>query len=352
MQPHPDLLPRAEVAPAGIAPATIREGRDSDAAGFIALIEACWSEYPGCIMDLDGEVPELRALATYVAAKQGRLWAAEDSAGAVVGMVATYPLGADRAWEVGRMYVARAHRGSGLAARLLAGAEAHARAQGAARIVLWTDTRFEPAHRFYERNSYVRSGSIRVLDDISKSLEFRYTKPIAGLAIELLDGAAATSAERRLSEILKASVDAGASVSFLPPMARERAEKFWRKVSGEAAAGKVLLLAAWVDGVIVGTVQLDLAMSENQPHRAELEKLLVHPDFRGRGIGRALLARAEQAALGHNRRLLCVDANAGEPAEKLFREAGWTVGGRIPGYVLGPDRKPVDTLIFFKALGA
>jgi GNAT superfamily N-acetyltransferase len=342
MQPHPDLLPRPEVA-------SIRAGADADAAGFIALIEACWGEYPGCIMDLDGEVPELRALATHVAAKGGRLWAAE-AAGRVVGMVATYPLGADRAWEIGRMYVDRAHRGSGLAGALLGGAEAHARAQGAERLVLWTDTRFEPAHRFYEKNSYVRSGSIRVLDDVSKSLEFRYTKPIAGLAIELLDGAAATSAERRLAAILVAGVEAGASLGFLPPLARDRAERYWRKISGEVAAGKVLLLAAWADGVIVGTVQLDLAMGETQPHRAEVEKLLVHPAFRGRGIGRALLARAEQAALGHGRRLLCVDANAGEPAETLFRGAGWTAAGSIPGYVLGPDRRPRDTKVFWKQL--
>ena len=92
----------------------IRDGRDTDAQGFIALIDGCWQEYPGCIMDLDGEVPELRALATHCAAKGGRLWAAEDAAGAIVGMVATYPLNADQAWEVARMYVARQARGTGL----------------------------------------------------------------------------------------------------------------------------------------------------------------------------------------------------------------------------------------------
>lgn len=330
----------------------IRPGRDDDAAGFIALIDACWGEYPGCIMDLDGEVPELRALATHVAGRGGALWAAEEAGtGAIVGMVATYPLNADNAWEVGRMYVARPHRGGGLARALLAGAEAHARAHGAARIVLWTDTRFEPAHRFYEKHSYVRSGSIRVLDDVSKSLEFRYTKPIRGLAVEVLDAAAAASAERILGRILVACVNDGASLSFMAPLAPERAEKFWRKISGEVAAQKSLLLAAWAEGEIVGTVQLDLAMAENQPHRAELEKLLVDPRHRRQGIGRALLARAEQVAAAHGRRLLNMDARAGDPAERLCRAMGWREGGRIPGYALNGDRSPAEMVFLFKEVG-
>lgn len=350
MQADPELLRRAPLT-APLLQASIRDGRDDDAENFIALIDACWSEYPGCIMDLDGEVPELRALATYCTGKGGKLWAAEDESGAIVGMVATYPLNADRAWEVARMYVARAARGSGLARALLAQAEDHARAQGAQRIVLWTDTRFETAHRFYEKHGYVRSGSIRVLDDVSKSLEFRYTKPIAGLVVEVLDAAAAASAERRLAEILAACVDAGASVSFLPPMTRERAQKFWRKTASEVAAGKVLLLAAWSEGVIAGTVQLDLAMSENQPHRAELEKLLVHPAFRGRGIARALLSRAEQAAIGHGRTLLTLDTAAGGDAEPIYRAEGWTEIGRVPGYALNADRRTYgDTLYFYKKL--
>ena len=119
----------------------------------------------------------------------------------------------------------RAQRGTGLAHRLLDTAEAHAAAQGAARLVLWSDTRFEEAQRFYGKRGYVRAGSIRILDDVTRSLEFRYAKPARGLVVEALDAAAA-SAERRLAEIVIACVAAGASVSFLPPLAQETAPGF------------------------------------------------------------------------------------------------------------------------------
>ncbi|MBX9699924.1 MAG: GNAT family N-acetyltransferase, partial [Acetobacteraceae bacterium] len=196
----------------------IRPGRDDDAAGFIALIGACWAEYPGCVLDVDGEMPEMRALATHFTGAGGALWAAEQE-GRLVGMVAARPLrDGDAAWEICRMYVDAAARGGGLAGRLLDTAEAHARAAGAQRLVLWTDTRFTRAHGFYEKRGYVKQGAIRILDDLSKSLEFRYAKPASGLVVEALDAAAAASAERRLAEILVACVAAGASVSFLPPL--------------------------------------------------------------------------------------------------------------------------------------
>ena len=171
----------------GIQPPIIRPGCDSDAEGCIAVIAACWAQYPGVHMDVDGEMPELRALATYYRDKGGALWTAELE-GRVVGMVATRPHEAGT-WEICRVYVLPALHGSGLGHRLLDAAERHACAAGPTRLVLWSDTRFDRAHRFYEKRSYVRSGPIRVLDDISHSLEFGYAKPIAG--IELLDAAAA-----------------------------------------------------------------------------------------------------------------------------------------------------------------
>jgi GNAT superfamily N-acetyltransferase len=325
----------------------LRDGRDEDAAGFIALIGACWAEYPGCIMDVDGELPELRALATYFRDQGGMLWAAEQ-AGRVVGMVGTRPLKDDGAWEICRMYVDAATRGAGLAAQLLRTAEDHARAAGAARLVLWTDTRFTRAHGFYEKQGYVRQGSIRILDDISNSLEFRYAKPATGLVVEALDAAAAASAERRLADLLVACVAEGASLEFLPPLARDRAMAFWKQTSAAVAAGSRVLLVAWRDGALAGSVTLDLATAQNQPHVGAIQKLLVDPAQRRAGLGRALMRRAEQAARGHGRRILTLDTRAGSAADALYRAEGWAELGRIPGYEIDAAGRACDTVHFWK----
>ncbi len=332
------------------AAAAIRAGRDEDAEGFISLIGTAWAEFPGCVMDLDGEMPELRALASHFRGAGGALWAAEQD-GRLVGMVATRPLREDQAYEICRMYVAREHRGGGLARRLLATAEDHVREAGAARLVLWTDTRFEAAHRFYEKHGYVRQGAIRILDDLSKSLEFRYAKPARGLVVEALDAAAAASAERRLARLLIDCVAAGGSVSFFPPLAPERARDVWRKISPEVAAGTRVLLAAWRDGALVGTAQINLGTPENQPHRGAIEALLVDPPARGTGVGRALIQRAEQAARRLGRSLLTLETRADELAERLCRDLGWQEAGRVPGYALNADRTPADAVFLWKRLG-
>jgi GNAT superfamily N-acetyltransferase len=332
----------------GTASLTLRLGRDEDAAGFIALICACWAEYPGCVLDVDGEVPELRRLASHYAAKGGAVWVAEDR-GSVAGMVCAAPRD-EKAWEIGRMYVARPHRGTGLAHRLLDQAEAHAVAQGARRIELWSDTRFDAAHRFYEKRSYVRAGPIRPLNDLSHSLEFHYAKPIAGLAIQELDVAAAASAGRRLTDILIACVDAGASLPFPAPLPVETARACWRGVAADLASGATVLLAAWMDGMLAGTVQVQLPAPPNQPHRAAVRMLLVDPPWRRRGIARALAGQAEQAALRRNRWMLTTETRAGDPAETLFRAPGWREAGRIPEDTLDASAKPHGTLIFWKKL--
>lgn len=158
----------------------IRPGRDADGAGMIALIWACWSRYPGITMDVDREIPELDALGTYYARQDGQLWTAE-AGGAVVGMIAVRPI--DRtSWEICRVYVDPGLHGSGLGHALLDTAEGHAIAAGAESLALWSDTRFDRAHRFYQKRGYVRHGPVRVLNDISSSVEFGYVRAVGGVA--------------------------------------------------------------------------------------------------------------------------------------------------------------------------
>ena len=328
----------------------LRAGRDSDAAGFIKLISSCWAEYPGCVFDLDGELPELRALASYFAAQTGALWVAEE-AGAVVGMVAVHPLPGTLDWEICRMYVAASQRGTGVAAALLTTAEAHARDAGAEAIRLWSDTRFTRAHSFYAKLGYVRQGPIRVLNDLSNSLEFPFLKPARGVAVHLLDASAAEHAERPLADILIACVAAGASVSFLPPLSTDAAQGFWRRSLADMALGRKAIWVAWADGELVGTVTLDLAMPPNQPHRAEVAKLLVHPEARRRGVAQALMAALEAEAAQRGRRLLTLDTRADDAGEALYRRLGWQEAGRIPGFALNADGSASATIFFFKQIG-
>jgi GNAT superfamily N-acetyltransferase len=173
----------------------------------------------------------------------------------------------------------------------------------------------------------------------------------AGLwSIEIFGAAEAACAERALAHLLCACVDAGASVSFLPPLPLHVARAFWRDAAAEVAAGKRLLLGAWIEGALVGTVTIDLATPPNQPHRAEVQKLLVHPSVRRRGIARTLMMRAEEAALASGRTLLTLDTRAGHAGELLYRQLGWTEAGRIPGYALSADGTPCDTILFWKRL--
>jgi len=153
-----------------------------------------------------------------------------------------------------------------------------------------------------------------------------------------------------LSDVLIDCVEGGASVSFMLPMSRAKAQGYWRSAAASAARGELLLLAAEEPaGTMVGTVQVSLAQPENQPHRADLAKMLVHRRARRRGAGAALLAAAERAALGAGRTLLVLDT-ASEDAQRLYTRHGWQRCGQIPHYALWPDGAPCATTIFFKLL--
>jgi GNAT superfamily N-acetyltransferase len=158
---------------------------------------------------------------------------------------------------------------------------------------------------------------------------------------------------RGLSDVLIDCVEGGASVSFMWPMTREKAEVFWRAAAAGAARGdRVILAAEDADGSIIGTVQVVWAGPENQPHRGDVAKMLVHRRARRRGIGAELLSAAERVAFNAGKTLLVLDTVTGGDAERMYARQGWTRCGVIPEYALFPDGKPCATTVFFKSLRA
>jgi N-acetylglutamate synthase-like GNAT family acetyltransferase len=153
----------------------VREARDDDGGGLITLINACWSDYPGCVLDVDGELPELRTIASHFGAIGGHFWVAERE-GAIVGCVGAAPTEAADGFELCKLYVAHGDRRVGLGRELVRLVEDEAVAAGSLSVELWSDTRFAEAHRFYERLGYVRLAQIRTLGDLSNTVEYRYRK--------------------------------------------------------------------------------------------------------------------------------------------------------------------------------
>jgi ribosomal protein S18 acetylase RimI-like enzyme len=136
----------------------------------------------------------------------------------------------------------------------------------------------------------------------------------------------------------------------MAPFSQEQALGAFEAVAEEVEQGRRLLLAAFLNGGLVGTVQVALALPPNQPHRAEIAKLLVHSSARRRGIAELLMQRAEAEARAEGKTLLVLDTVTGDSAERLYERLGWTRVGVIPGYALYPDGRPCDTTVFWKAL--
>lgn len=153
-----------------------------------------------------------------------------------------------------------------------------------------------------------------------------------------------------LSAVLIDCVEGGASVSFMSPLTRERAVAFWRRVAQGVAAGERALLVAEDEHGLCGTVQLVLAQPENQPHRADLAKMLVHSRARRRGLGAALMRAAESVARDCGKSLLVLDAVTGGDAARLYERLGWTRVGDIPRYALFPGGEPCGTTYYYRDL--
>jgi GNAT superfamily N-acetyltransferase len=152
-----------------------------------------------------------------------------------------------------------------------------------------------------------------------------------------------------LVDVLVDCVEGGASVSFMLPFGRDRARAFWTEVLDRATDERIVLVAEDEHGDIVGTVQLLLIGIENQPHRGEVAKMLVHRRARRRGVGEALMRAAEDEAADAGRSLLVLDT-ASDVAERLYERLGWQRVGVIPDYALWPDGGLVPTTIFYKRI--
>lgn len=161
----------------------------------------------------------------------------------------------------------------------------------------------------------------------------------------------ATALAEALSDVLIDCVEGGASVSFMLPLPRAKALAFWRgALQGAARGERVLLVAQTGQGRIVGTVQLITALPDNQPHRADIAKMLVHRDARRQGVAAQLLASVDQAARDEGRTVLVLDTVTGGDAERLYLRAGWQVAGVVPNYALMPDGACCGTTFMHRQL--
>ncbi|MGV9254286.1 N-acetyltransferase family protein [Streptomyces sp. NPDC003697] len=170
--------------------------------------------------------------------------------------------------------------------------------------------------------------------------------------VRLLDAPRLLAGLDGLAGLLTDTVAGGASVGFLAPLGHADAVAWWRERATGVAAGRLAVWAAYDRDRMAGTVSLAFAGMPNSRHRAEVVKLMVHPDARGQGLGRRLLATAEEAAAAAGVTLLHLDTETGSPAERLYRSAGWTRVGTIPDYATDPAGLLRATTIYCKRVGA
>jgi GNAT superfamily N-acetyltransferase len=169
-----------------------------------------------------------------------------------------------------------------------------------------------------------------------------------GVEIVSLAAPVSDRALDELADVLVDCVTGGASVSFMASLSREDGHRFFGKVGNSVVSGDTVLLAARLDGKIVGTVQLGLDTPPNQPHRADVKKMLVHRSARGRGVGMALMMAIEEEARRRGRWLLVLDTVPGESGHRLYLRAGWQQSGIVPDYALFPDGRLCDTAFMWK----
>jgi GNAT superfamily N-acetyltransferase len=174
-------------------------------------------------------------------------------------------------------------------------------------------------------------------------------------ATEQLDVRRLSAAEAReqldaLARVLADCVAGGASVGYLAPFSQAEARAVYEDYVRDAERGRRIILGAFLDGELVGTAQLVLAVPPNQPHRADVARVLVHRSARRRGIAQRLMEHLEREARAEGKSLLVLDAVTGGDAARLYERTGWNTVGVIPGYALYPDGRLCDTTVFWKAI--
>jgi GNAT superfamily N-acetyltransferase len=174
---------------------------------------------------------------------------------------------------------------------------------------------------------------------------------VSAIRVRSLDASECEALTPQLSDILIDAIDGGASVSFLGPLSQAGADSFWAIVADGIANGERVLFGAFDGEDLVGTAQLVLDTPPNQPHRADVAKVLVHRRARKRGVGRQLMAALEVDALARGKTLLTLDAATGSDAERLYVACGYVRVGTIPDYAFLPRGGPAATTIFYKQLG-
>jgi ribosomal protein S18 acetylase RimI-like enzyme len=173
---------------------------------------------------------------------------------------------------------------------------------------------------------------------------------VADITITALDASPATRA--MLCDILIEVVAGGGSVSFMHPLDTAAADAYWMEALGAAKRSERVVLGAWDDDLLVGTVTLLLDLPVNQPHRAEVAKLMTRPSHRGRGIATTLMSELEVIAIERGRTLLVLDTAVDGGAASLYTRLGFTLTGEIPDYAFKPHGGLTGTLIFWKRIGA
>lgn len=169
--------------------------------------------------------------------------------------------------------------------------------------------------------------------------------------IRELDAREAAARIEELAEVLRDCVEGGASVGFMLPLMPGRPEAFWRRVAEGVAAGERHLFVAEDDaGQVCGTLSLVTDMPDNQPHRADVSKMLVHRRARRQGIAERLLLAVQAKARDLGRTTLVLDTVTGSDASRLYERLGWQKAGDIPHYALMPDGEPCSTTYYFKRL--